>query len=120
MENLDPSVASTDQLVTSYARAASAHRRAIDSGDHEAANQQHDVVAAAYRELRRRDVRDVLLPLLDTDDLGARAWVAAHALEFAPDEGERVLGEIVAEGGAVGFSAEMTLETWRKGDLRFP
>lgn len=44
----------------------------------------------------------------------------AHALEFAPHQGERVLEELSAHAGLVGFDAKMTLQTWREGELRFP
>ena len=116
----DITAASVDELVRRYADAASAHHDATEQGDHERANAQHDIVASAYRELRRRDRASVLLVLLDQPDVGVRSWAAAHALEFAPAEGERVLTELSTEPGIAGFNAQMTLETWREGSLRFP
>jgi hypothetical protein len=116
----DPSHASVEDLVEAYARAASEHLSATESGNHSEANEQHDVLAAAYRELRARNERDVLLRFLDSQDTGIRSWAAAHALEFDAGAGERVLKEIAASGGVAGFNAEMTLETWKAGELRFP
>jgi hypothetical protein len=58
--------------------------------------------------------------LLEDPDPGVRAWPAAHALEFAPELGENVLEALAAEGGLTGFDAEMTLEVWRGGTLKFP
>jgi hypothetical protein len=116
----DITAETVDTLVSRYADAASAHQKASEQGDHKRANPQHDVVAAVYRELRRRGEAEALLPLLGHDDLGVRAWAGAHALEFAPPQGERVLEEISAVDGLVGFDAKMTLQTWREGELRFP
>lgn len=109
-------------LVEQYVRAASVHGRATDDGDSNAANRAHDQVAQAYSEIRRRGERmqEALLPLLDHPDPGVRTWAGAHALEFAPKKGERTLRKLVKEGGLIGFSAEMTLETWKAGTLHFP
>jgi Domain of unknown function (DUF2019) len=74
-----------------------------------------------YRELRDEGQRERLLPLLNHADVAVRAWTAAHALEFAPDEGERVLEEIATiDQGILGFDAQQTLSVWREGGLSFP
>jgi uncharacterized protein DUF2019 len=112
--------ASVQQLVSRYAEAAGAHMQATEEGDHEAANQQHEVLAEAYRELRRREERRALIPLLVNENLGVRSWAGAHALEFAPQQGARVLEELSATPGVAGFDAQMTLAAWRDGSLSFP
>jgi hypothetical protein len=111
-----------DDLLSVYADAATAHIRATAEGNYKAANNQHDIVAAVYRELRRRgpESQGTLLALLDHHDPGVRAWAGAHALEFSPDDGERTRTELVATGGLVAFTAEMTLETSRRGAREFP
>jgi hypothetical protein len=109
-----------EELVSLYASAASEHQQASENGDHKAANRHHDKVAAAYRELRNRGAAESLAPLLDSGDLGVRGWAGAHALEFSPADGERVLGALTAEDGLVGFTSQVTLRTWREGNLRFP
>jgi hypothetical protein len=108
------------EVVTRYTDAAAAHYEATENGDHRQANPQHDIVAAAYRELRRRGSETVLLPLLEDPRPGVRSWAAAHALEFSPQEGERVLEELRTGPGLAGLNAQMTLDTWREGNLRFP
>ncbi|MEJ7788133.1 MAG: DUF2019 domain-containing protein [Solirubrobacteraceae bacterium] len=110
-----------DDRVREYAYAAVAHRRATKAGDSGAANEAHDRVAAIYRQLREQDSRSVLLPLLEHPDAGVRGWAAAHALEFAPTNGERVLEELAAsEAGIDGFTAEQTLAVWRDGEEVVP
>jgi hypothetical protein len=120
MSGDDLTEATVHELVSRYAEAAAAHVAASEQGDHRRANPQHDVLAAIYRELRRRDEAEALLPLLALHEPAVRSWAGAHALEFSPDEGERVLEALASETGLVGFNAQMTLETWREGELRFP
>ncbi len=111
------------ELIKMYTEAASRHGAATESGDYKEANRQHDVVAKVYRELRRRgsDAQRALLPLLAEQDLGVRTWAAAHALEFAPAEGKRVLAAAAeVPNSLVSLSAKMTLREWEAGRLRFP
>lgn len=118
------SALTTDELVGRYREAARAHgaaemtRKAV-----RAANREADTIAAVYRELRRRDARSVLLVLLDDPDPSVRSWAGAHALDFAPSEGEPVLEALSREDTGPlgkGFDAQMTLQEWRAGRLRFP
>lgn len=113
---------SVQEIVDVYVAAAAKHGRATEAGDYKAANEAHDVIAPGYRELRSRGVeaQRALLPLLEHPDPGVRGWAAAHGLEFAPNQAEPTL-EDLADGGSIGgSSAKMTLEVWRKGDLKFP
>jgi hypothetical protein len=109
-------------LVEEYRAAACAHGDATEHGDHKRANREHDKIAAVHRELRGRgaDALRALLPLLDDTDPGVRYWAGAHALDFAPQDGERALvamSEI--PNSLVSFSAATTLREWRAGRLRF-
>jgi hypothetical protein len=108
----------TDELVAIYEEAAGRHHR---ESNPRKVNRAHDRLAAVYRELRARGL-DAQRALLDHPDPGVRSWAAAHALEFAAEEGEPVLEQLVAdrEGRMIGFGAEWTLKVWRRGELRFP
>ncbi len=112
---------STEQLIEKT-RILSAERwRAIYAGKPKDGNRMFDLLVAIDRELRARglDAQRQLLRLLDDPDLGTRCWVAASVLEFAPDEGERVLTELAkAPNGLIGFSAEWTLEQWKAGTFK--
>jgi hypothetical protein len=122
MTKLKKKAIDTSCLVARYRAAAAAHGAATERGDYRVANRNHDVIAEAYRELRRRgeQAQLELLVLLDDIDAHVRAWAAAHALEFAPDQGERVLRRLAKDRSAAGLSAEMTLREWAKGSLLFP
>ncbi|MCO5050790.1 MAG: DUF2019 domain-containing protein [Verrucomicrobiae bacterium] len=114
--------ADVGMLLKLYVEAAVAHYCATEKGDYRTANRQHDVVAAAYRELRGRGIeaQRSLLVLLDHPNEAVRAWAAAHALEFAPDEGEPILQSIAKGSGVCKLNATITLDEWKKGALKFP
>ena len=112
-----------ESLVRRYMEAARAHGQATEAGDHARANEVHEVIATAYRELRRMgiDSQRALLPLLNDPDVGVRLWASSHALEFSPSDAERALSALESMPNSfVGFSAKITLQQWRQGKLRFP
>jgi hypothetical protein len=79
---------STDELVGRYVPAATRHGEATLGGDR-AANAEADLIAAVYRELRRRGAESTLLGLLDSPDKGVRSWSAptpwsSHRSKLSP------------------------------------
>src|SRR5687767_13368223 len=101
-----PTKASNEELLQAYEHAAAEHGRALLAANRQATNRAYDRVAAAYRELRSRAATHQLLPLLKSADPNVRAWAAAHALEFAPEQGEPVLRELTTQTGPLRTSAE--------------
>ena len=110
-----------DELVGRYRTAATTHGRGTIEGNSAETNEAANFLSAAYRELRRRNQEAVLSVLLEDPDPSVRGWAGSHVLEFAPDEAEPVLMALAADDlGIISFNAEMTLEEWRAGRLRFP
>lgn len=121
--SVDVVSADVETLVRTYREAAVAHGVATEAGNYRAANRHHAALAEVYRELRKRGdkARFELLPMLDDVNAHVRTWAAAHALEFAPEQGEAVLNRLASGGPSfVRLNAEMTLSEWRKGSLVFP
>ena len=112
---------SLEAVIHEYMEAASAHGEATAVGDSAMANHAHDVLAAVYRRVREDGAQRRLLPLLKHSYPAVVVWAGAHALEFAPDEGERVLADLARrDRSVIGFTAMMTLSEWRDGNLSFP
>ena len=107
MEALDR--LSVDVLIARYKSAASRHGEATLTADASTGKADADTIASVYRELRRRGSESSLLVLLDSPDLGVRAWALAHAMEFTPEEGEPVLTALAdsGESGLIGFGARV-------------
>ena len=118
LENMD-----TESLVRDYREAAALQWTNIFRGKSKAAHKHSEKVMRIYSELRRRgdDARQALLPLLKDEDPGVRLWAAAHALQFAPNDAEPVLVDLVERPqGPTATIARYTLQQWRDGTLYFP
>ena len=112
----------TTELIVEYARAAEEYGRSMSGPNYKWTNKEAKIIANCYRELRSRgtDEQMALLNLLDGDNGDyVRCWVGTHALEFAPEIGERVLSELVEKSDFVGFIARQALEQWKAGELNF-
>ena len=121
MKKTDVKKLPTEELIDKTRTLSAERWRAIYAGKPKEGNRMFDLLVAIHRELRARgmDAQRQLLELLDDPDPGTRCWTAAAVLEFAPDEGERVLTELAKHAeGLVGFSAEWTLEKWREGTFK--
>jgi hypothetical protein len=109
------------EIILEYARAAEEYGRSLGLS-HKPTNREAKIIANCYRELRSRGKENqiALLNLLDGDNEDSvKCWVGAHALEFAPVVGERVLTELAQKTNVIGFMAEETLRIWRYGELKF-
>lgn len=115
--------ASIEDLLEAYRHAAGTHRQSLLIGDYKTGNPQADLLARIYGELRRRgrEAQERLLEFLGDEDPGVRGWAGAHMLQIAEDRAVPVLEKLVqSEPWPANTSAEMTLKTWRRGELRFP
>lgn len=112
--------ASIEKLVEEYEQAAIAYEQAILDANSRAANRASNRIIGAYRELRSRGEASHLLPLLTSKDESVSSCAAAHALEFAPEQGEPVLQRLASRSGLNRTRAEYTLKAWREGTLKFP
>jgi len=105
-----------------YVQAAIGFGQASDQHDSERANLWHDEIYEAYY-LLATDMQmgvSMLQPLLQHDDYYVRLWASTHLLDVQPLEAQRVLQELSREPGLRGLTAQLTLEQWKEGKLRFP
>ena len=109
----------SDRLLEAYRQAATIHGEALEVGNARRCNKAYGELSRIRRELRRLGPEHLrkLLTLLDDENVAVRRSAAADALDFAPEEGLRVLREIA--GGPetmVQFDAEMILTRWEAGE----
>ncbi|MCL2658882.1 MAG: DUF2019 domain-containing protein [Betaproteobacteria bacterium] len=113
----------TEVLVSYVAGYAKVCAIATDMGDSQISNLGIKKRFELHRLLRTRgrEAQVLLREMLQDDDPSVRMAAAYPALEFAPEEAERVLEQIAAtEQRFVGLNAQMLLQEWRKGTLKFP
>lgn len=111
-----------EQLVAMIKTLATERGEALDASDPKRANVLYKKLEGVYREIRKRgiDAQRRLLPLLDSQNVYVRLWVATCALEFEPALAVPVLQEIDRNSSPlVGFTAAMVLKEWREGKLQF-
>ena len=110
---------SVGEATAEYSALASAYGRATDEGDSKKANQSHDKLMHALRDLDNASPngRLALRGLYSHSDPWVRCWAASHLLHRDPDGAEVVLAEISKLDGFVGLDAEIILAEWKEGRL---
>ena len=108
---------SDDALVGAFEKWADAAGEATLDGDRQKMRQ------AAYRlrdlsevfRTRGREVRSMLIPLLDDPKQGVRYYVAKHLLAIVPERARSVIEEVAADVGPIAGAAGMTLHALDTG-----
>jgi hypothetical protein len=111
---------STERLVEEFRRLSAEHGHASNA---RAANRKYDTLVTIRHELRSRgpEAQRQLLKLLADPEPSTRCFTASSVLEFAPNEAEQVLEELVrTQIGILRFTARLTLEQWREGTFNPP
>ena len=116
---------SDEELLEMLTTRAKIRGHELDRGSPQRANAQFRIMVKLSCELMRRgrSVHPKILSLLESDNPYVRMWAAFLAFEIDVPQAERVLADIersYAGTGrpSLGFTAQFTLEQWRKGALR--
>jgi HEAT repeat protein len=112
---------SNQELINRYEEMSRARGQAMTAGDLCAANSAFDEETLILEELRGREPSALpgLLSLLSSEDQWVRMDAAIPALFFAADRAEPVLERLVqSERRALKLTARMSLDQWRKGELK--
>jgi hypothetical protein len=108
-----------DPLLAEYREQALAHR-ANSTVDAKKANAAY----AALQQVLKRMVGDgvdyLLFELYEDPNIGIQAWAAAHTLELDEARAQLKLEEISKAGvPLISSGSRITLEEWKKGNIRF-
>jgi hypothetical protein len=122
MKKVQIETADLADLILAYREAARVQGNATETGRPKVGNTAATLICSIYSELRHRGAESqrALLPLLTDDDASVRLWAASHALEFSPRAAEHALQSLIEVGNLLSFCAQITLEEWRQGRLKFP
>jgi hypothetical protein len=111
-----------DEDIAGFGAAAQRHEEATRAGDSIAANQAYREIDRHWRSIHLSDTdwQSAFLKLLEHESVSVRAMAAAYAIHFEPARAISVLTAISGEPGILGFSAQMALKLWEKGELLPP
>lgn len=89
-------------------------------GNGKLGNKQYVVIKSVYLFLKNNNRLDEFAILLKHENPYVRLWAASFLLSIMPKESEYVLKELsMLKGKPVAFTAQITLQQWQKGDLKF-
>jgi hypothetical protein len=108
-----------NELKIKYIDAAIIHGKTTMIGDYKLGNKQVLIMHNIYKLLKSSEEgRDILRSIMFENDPSVRTWAARDCLPYFPKEAERVLNEIQKLDNIFGFNAKITLNEWKKGNLR--
>lgn len=109
------------ELVGKYAMAAEAYGNAVEEGDAEESNRQFQIIEDSFKTLKQQGAAGLesIAALLKADNPGVRLWSAAHLLNYPEYGSLLVLEKLKRSSSVLALTAEITLEQWRNGNLRY-
>ena len=109
-----------DEVKNAYIKAAVLHGESTVSGEYEIGNKQVDIMQEAYKVLRKSEEgRNKLKEIMSHNNPNVRTWAAKDCLPYYPNEAEKILENVSKLDDIFGLNAKITLQEWRKGNLKF-
>ncbi len=109
-----------EREIEGFKTAAAAHAAATNAGNYRNANKEYKLIINSLQNLKASDSFQQLIPLLEDENIEVRVWASTYLLAVVPNAAEMVLSSCCKEEGNMAFSAEITLQEWKKGSLRLP
>ncbi|OQB24674.1 MAG: hypothetical protein BWY11_00896 [Firmicutes bacterium ADurb.Bin182] len=89
-------------------------------GDSKSGNKCYKIIRSVYEQLRDSGRLNELTTLLEHENPYVRLWASSYALQIVPKQAEETLEKLSAiKSVMAGFSAKITLQEWKKGNLKF-
>ena len=107
-------------ILHDYTTAAISYGSALRSGDSRLANRCVSKIEKLFRTLKGDEKwADELHALLKHPQEEVRLWAAAHLINYREEDAKAALLEVIAKKSVVGLVAELTLDRWKSGDLKY-
>ncbi len=108
----------TNKIVAEFESFCIKNDAAAQASNPNLANKYAKKIINCYLQLKEMGKTNELSKLLKSENENVRLWAATHTLQTNEVEAKQVLHELVVKPGLNGFSAEMTLRQWEKGNLK--
>jgi hypothetical protein len=100
-----------------FKETAKKHAEATEEGNYKLGNKHFDIIRTSTDYLKTENKIDYLYQLINDEDVGIRLWAATYLLPFYEKDALSVLSDIENNKGLIAFTAKMTIEEWKKGNL---
>ena len=108
-----------DDMIREFKKISKSRWIYLQNGDSRKGNQCYDKLVEISIDLREQGKLIELESLLGDPDDGTKFEAASILLTIDNKKAEEVLGEIAKKNGSIAFTAEMTLQQWKLGNIRF-
>lgn len=110
-----------EKMLFEYVNACIKAEEAQENGDSKNFNKQHRVIQKIRKELKENQEYGIekLMPYLEHLSPFVRLETAFSVIPVAPERAKKVLNQLKEIRGLTGYSAEMSLTEWEKGNLKF-
>lgn len=102
-----------------FEKASVKHAEATEQGDYLTGNKCYQQITKAASFLKNEHAISALQEHLYHPSTGVRLWAACYWLPVNESEGIEILQEIASKSGILSLTAEVTINEWRKGNLKF-
>ena len=108
-----------EELLKDFEETAIQQFEVQDTGNYKKSDRLLEKINKISKKLHGIGEIDTLKILLNHSHVNVRFLAACSLLPFFTKESEKVLEEIACLGKHPAFTAKMTLQEWRKGNIKF-
>ncbi|APD06392.1 hypothetical protein UJ101_00855 [Flavobacteriaceae bacterium UJ101] len=106
--------------INDFIEASIKHGEASKEGDYKLANKNYDKLVSILKYLKENDSIFILKKFLIHEDLNVQLWAATFLLEENEEEAIKLMTKIANQNiPHYSFDAKITLEEWKKGNLKW-
>ena len=92
---------------------------AIEQGDSKKTNKQSCIIREIRKQLLDCNKLDLLISSLQHNNDYVKLNVASSLIVILPEDSRKILQELQNRKGLIGFEAEMFIQEWDKGNIKF-
>lgn len=107
-----------EEALGNFENSAKLHGECTENGDYKMGNKSYNSLIRSVEFLKDNNLLTKLIPFLNSPSLSVQLWASTFLLKVEEKRAVEKLKEIECASNAYSFTAEMTLQEWRKGNLK--
>lgn len=109
----------TDKIIKKFVDASIKYGEAIETGNPKKANRYSKMVRDIRKQLQNENQLELLCAVLDNQNDYVRLNIATSLIAIKADMAEATLIQLSNKKGLFAVEAQMFLNEWKKGNIRF-